>query len=315
VIATRAMSFGRTAAIVVLALLTVRPADAEVVNRIVALVDGDPITAHEVRRYGEERRARNVSAEALLEAVITDKILAKEIAARKIAARPEDIDRYVNETMARNKLTEEQFKVALKEQGITLEQYRARIKAEMEKSQLVGQELRTDPPVVSDEDVRRYYDEHKAQFGMKSGVTVRDIFFAFRPEMTQRDVVALIERAKAVKQMADAGQSFEALARKYSEGPGADRGGLLGSFRKGEMAPQLEQAAFALDPGEVSPPIVSPNGVHVLKVDAVQADGHVGFDEVKDEIRQGLVNQALDERFRDWIAKNLRARHHVEVLN
>lgn len=309
------MSFGRSAATLVLALLTVRPVDAEVVNRIVALVDGDPITAHEVRRYGEERRAHNVSDDMLLEAVITDRILAKEIAARKISARPEDIDRYVNETMARNKLTEEQFKVALKEQGLTLDQYRERIKGEIEKTQLVGQELRGDPPTVTDEDVRAYYDKHKGDFGKKSGVTVRDIFFAFNPKMTKQDVMAVIERAKAVKQMAEAGQSFDALARKYSEGPGAERGGLLGSFRKGEMAPQLEQAAFALGPGEVSPPIVSPNGVHLLKVDAVQADGHLEFDAVKDEIRQGLVNQALDERFRDWIAKNLRARHHVEVLN
>jgi peptidyl-prolyl cis-trans isomerase SurA len=309
------MSFGRPAAIFVLVLLAVRPADAEVVNRIVALVDGDPITAHEVRRYGEERRARNVPEEALLEAVITDKILAKEIAARKITARPEDIDHYVTETMARNKLNEEQFKVALKEQGLTLDQYKARIKNEIERTQLVGQELRGDPPAVTDEDVRAYYDKHKDQFGKKSGVTVRDIFFAFQPQMTQRDVLALIERAKAVKQMAESGQSFDGLARKFSEGPGAERGGLLGSFRKGEMAPQLEQAAFALDPGEVSPPIVSPNGIHLLKVDAVQADGHVEFDEVKDEIRQGLVNQALDERFRDWISKNLRTRHHVEVLN
>jgi parvulin-like peptidyl-prolyl isomerase len=81
------------------------------------------------------------------------------------------------------------------------------------------------------------------------------------------------------------------------------------------MAAPLEQAVFSMRVGEVSPPIPSPNGVHLLKLDGIQASGHVEFDEVKDEIKQILANQALDDRFRDWISKNLRERHHVEVLN
>ena len=318
-IATRAMSFGRHAAcLLLLAAFTapaVRPVAAEVVNKIVATVDGDPITAHEVRRYGEERRAHGVSWETLLEAVITDKILEKEIAARKITAKKEDIDRYLAEVLARNKMTEEQFATALKQQGLTTDQYRARIKGEIEKTQLVGQELRGGPPNVSDEDVRQYYDAHKDEYAEKGAVTVRDIFLPFQPQMTKQDAMRVIEQAKSLKQMADSGQSFESLARRYSQGPGADQGGLLGTFKKGEMAPALEQAVFAMHVGEVSQPLVAPNGVHLLKLDGAQASSHVEFDQVKDEIRQILTNQALDDRFRDWIAKNLRERHHVEVLN
>jgi peptidyl-prolyl cis-trans isomerase SurA len=314
-IPTRAMSSGRTAAIVFVAMLVVRPAVAEVVNRIVATVDGDPITAHEVRRFGEERRAQGVSGQALLEAVITDKILEKEISARKIVAKKEDVDRYVAEILSHNNMTEEQFTAALKQQGMTIEEYRKRIKAEMERTQLLGQELHGAPAAVSDAEVQRYYDEHKDDFAEKSGVTVRDIFLQFQQGMTQQDAMRVVEQAKAIKQMADSGQSFEALARRYSQGPGAQTGGLLGSFKRGEMSAALEQVAFALRPGEVSQPIPGPGGVHLLKVDAVQASGHVGFDEVKDEIRQTLSNQAMDERFRQWIGKNLRERHHVEVLN
>ncbi len=314
-IATRGMSFGRLAAGLVVLSLVVSPAIAETVNRIMATVDGDPITAHEVRRYGAERRAHGASDDALLEAVITDKILEKEIVARKISAKPEDVDRYVTEVIARNKMTKEQFAAALKQQGVTLDEYRARIKGEIEKTQLVGQDLRGATPTVSDEDVQRYYESHKQEFAQRSGVVVRDIFFAFQAEMTQRDALRIVEQAKAVKQMADAGQPFEALARRYSQGPGAENGGLLGSFRRGEMAAPLEQVAFALRPGEVSMPIVSPNGVHLLKLDGILSDRAVPLDEVKDDIRQVLTNQALDDRFRDWVVKSLRERHHVEVLN
>ena len=285
-------------------------------NRIVATVDGDPITAHEVRRYATDRRAQGYSESDLLEAVITDKILEKEIVARKISVKQDAIDRYVAEVVARNKMTEDEFKAVLKKQGMTFEDYRARIKGEIERTQLLGQEMRNIETVtVSDAEVQRYYDTHKNEFGTRTAVTVRDIFFPFQQQMTRPDVMRLMEQAKAIKHMADSGESFEALARRYSQGPGAEQGGLLGTFRKGEMAPQLDQAAFMLDVGDVSPPIVTPTDIHVIKIDNAQIGGHVDFDQVKGPIKQALQAQAENARVREWIAKNLRDRHHVEVLN
>jgi len=316
VIPTRAMRFGRVVASFCLLGLAALPATAEVVNKIVALVDGDPITAHEVRRYGEERRANNAPYDQLLDAVITEKLIEKEIASRKIVAKREDIDRYINETMTKNKMNEEQFNKALKDQGSSLDEYRKRIKNEMERTQLVGQEMRGEAPEVTDADIERYYDKHKDAFATKSAVTIRDIFFPFQQGMTQRDALRVVDQAKQVKKMADSGQSFEALARRYSQGPGAENGGLIGTFKRGEMAPQLEQIAFAMPVGEVSTPIVGPTGVHLMKIDSAQTNGpRISLDQVKDEIRTALHNQAMDERFRDWIAKNLKTRHHVEVLN
>jgi peptidyl-prolyl cis-trans isomerase SurA len=310
------MILGRVAAGLCLLGLAALPATAEVVNKIVALVDGDPITAHEVRRYGEERRAANAPYDELLDAVITEKLIEKEIASRKIVAKKEDVDKYIQEVMVRNKLTEDQFQKALKQQGSSMDQYRARIKNEMERSALVGQELRGEAPEITDADVQRYYDEHKDAFATKSAVTVSDIFFPFQQGMTQQDAMRVVEQAKQVKAMADKGQSFAALARRYSQGPGAQNGGLLGTFKRGEMAPQLEQIAFAMPVGEVSSPIVGPSGVHLMRIDSAQANGpRVPLDQVKDEIRAALQNQALDERFRDWIAKNLKSKHHIEVLN
>ena len=310
------MRFGRVVASFCLLGLAALPATAEVVNKIVALVDGDPITAHEVRRYGEERRANNAPYDQLLDAVITEKLIEKEIASRKIVAKREDIDRYINETMTKNKMNEEQFNKALKDQGSSLDEYRKRIKNEMERTQLVGQEMRGEAPEVTDADIERYYDKHKDAFATKSAVTIRDIFFPFQQNMTQRDALRVVDQAKQVKKMADSGQSFEALARRYSQGPGAENGGLIGTFKRGEMAPQLEQIAFGMPVGEVSGPIVGPTGVHLMKIDSAQTNGpRISLDQVKDEIRTALHNQAMDERFRDWIAKNLKSKHHIEVLN
>jgi peptidyl-prolyl cis-trans isomerase SurA len=190
------------------------------------------------------------------------------------------------------------------------------IKNEMERSALVGQELHGEAPEIADADIEHYYDQHKEAFATKSAVTVSDIFFPFQQGMTQSDALRVVEQAKQVKAMADSGQSFAALARRYSQGPGAENGGLIGTFKRGEMAPQLEQIAFGLPVGEVSAPIVGPTGVHLMRIDSAQTNGpRVGLDQVKDEIRTALHNQAMDERFRDWIAKNLKSKHHIEVLN
>ena len=314
-IPTRAMLFGRPAAFVLLGLLVAHPAPAEVVNRIVATVDGDPITWHEVQRYGEDRHAHGVTAEQLLQAVITDHILEKEVAARKITARREDIDKYIQEVRDKNKMSDEQFTAALKQQGMTPEQFRARVKVEIERTQLMGQELRGNSVAVTDEQIKEYYDAHPDDFASRSAVTVRDIFFAFQQGMTRQDAARLVEQAKAVKRMADDGAPFDELARRFSQGPGADHGGLVGTFKRGELDPMLEEAAFVLPPGEISPPLPTPGGVHLIKVEAVQTENRIEFEQVKEQIRQLLANQALDQRFRDWISKNLRERHHVEVLN
>src|SRR5262249_19759645 len=149
----------------------------------------------------------------------------------------------------------------------------------------------------------------------RTGVTVSDVFFAFKQGMSRQDAMRLADQAKAVKAMADAGEPFDALARRYSQGPGAERGGQIGTFKRGGMAPLRARSLSATPAGGVGPPLPSGNGIHLFRVDAEQTGGHVEFDAVKDEIRQRLAGEALDQRFRDWIAKNLRERHHVEVLN
>jgi parvulin-like peptidyl-prolyl isomerase len=81
------------------------------------------------------------------------------------------------------------------------------------------------------------------------------------------------------------------------------------------MEHDLESAAFALEPGKVSEPVRAGGGFHLLRVDQRIGAGHKPLDEVQDEIRDTLYNQALEERFREWLSRDLRERHHVEILD
>lgn len=303
----------RVAALVLPALLVVA-ARAEIANRIVATVDGEPITAHELRRYARERNADNTPAEQVLDALITDRLLEKEIKAQGIAAREDEIDRYIEAIQQRNGMDREHFKAALAGQGLNFETYRARVKAELEKASLVNREIRQHVN-VSPEEIRRYYDAHLDDYTTAERVKVRDIFFPIEDPADETSSVRARAKALEVQELARGGRDFAALAAQFSEGPGARKGGELGTFGRGEMEHDLEQVAFALEAGKVSEPVRAGGGFHLLRVDERVGAGHKPVDEVRDEIRETLYSQALEERFQNWLSRDLRERHHVEVLN
>src|SRR6266705_2177519 len=278
----RPMPRGVRVAALVLPVLLAGAARAEITNRIVATIDGEPITAHELRRYAKEHAAQGTPDAQVLDALITDRLLEKEIKAQGITARVDEIDRYVEEIQQRNGMDRERFGAALAAQGLSLESYRARVKSELEKAALVNREIRQHVN-VSPEEIRRYYDAHLGDYATVERVKVRDVFLA-------------------IEDPAD-------------EGPVARKRGELGTFSRGEMEHDLESAAFALEPGRVSEPVRAGGGFHLLRVDERVGAGHKPLDEVQDQIRDTLYNQALEERFREWLSRDLRERHHVEVLD
>jgi peptidyl-prolyl cis-trans isomerase SurA len=315
-IAASAMSPGRRLAMAAFALgvLAGGPAGGEVVDRIVATIDGDPITSREVQRFAKERDAEQVPEARVLDALITDKLLDKEIKNANIVARDDDIDRYIKEIKARNGIDDERFQKALDAQGLTMAAYRARVKGEIEKSQLVNREIRARVN-VSPQEIERYYKAHLDDYAISERIKVRDIFFAVDTDADEATVERTRAKAAEVRKMALDGKDFGALAKQFSEGPGADKGGEIGTFARGEMDPALEEVAFSLKRREVSEPVKTMAGFHLLRVESEEGASHKPLDQVRDEIRDALYNEALESRYQDWLSRDLRERHHVEVLD
>ena len=302
-------------ALLALVALTPALAPAEVANRIVATIDGEPITAYQLRRYAKEHGGGDDAAdERVLDALITEKLLEKEVAAQGIAARNEEIDRYIGQIRERNGMDAMRFERALAGQGLTPEAYRAKVKAEIERAQLVNREIRQRVN-VSPEEIRRYYDAHQDNYAIAERVKVRDIVFALDAGADDQEVARVRGKADEVHDLAAKGKDFAALAKQFSEGPGADKGGELGTFSRGDMEPALDEVVFKLKPGQVSEPVRARGGFHLLRVDERIATGHRPLEEVSDEIREALYNEALESRFQNWLSRDLRERHHVEVFN
>ena len=293
---------------------------AEVINRIVATVDGAPITSYEMQGFREiagaspmapAGGAAGMSDGEVLDALIMQKLIRKEVEKQGLKAKKSDVDGYIARIQAQSNLNDEEFEAALTEQGMTMEAYRERVATEVEQAMLMSREIGSRVNVTP-EDVRRYYDEHIDEYTQPAQVRVRHIFRPLAPsasEPEEQETVALVHQ---VRQRALGGENFGNLASEYSLGPAADSGGDLGYFERGQMPEGIEQVAFSLENGDISQPFRTNSGMHLLKIEDKRNAGMQPLETVSEEIKNNLYNEALRDRYARWFNEDLRFRHHVD---
>lgn len=123
-------------------------------------------------------------------------------------------------------------------------------------------------------EVQAYYDKHKTEYKRDEVRSVDLVFFRLSP--TPQDSSEVMDRAKTIYARAKKGEDFAELANGYSEDPGnqgqdgKNLGGDLGFISRGRMIKEFEDVAFSLKPGEISPPILTQFGYHIVKVDSIK---------------------------------------------
>ncbi|MDP1457789.1 peptidylprolyl isomerase PrsA [Bacillus wiedmannii] len=128
---------------------------------------------------------------------------------------------------------------------------------------------------------------------IKKSVTEKDVKDHYKPEIKASHILVSDENeAKEIKKKLDAGASFEELAKQESQDLlSKDKGGDLGYFNSGRMAPEFETAAYKLKVGQISNPVKSPNGYHIIKL--TDKKDLQPYDEVKDSIRKNLEAERI----------------------
>ncbi|WP_148714131.1 peptidylprolyl isomerase [Chitinolyticbacter meiyuanensis] len=163
---------------------------------------------------------------------------------------------------------------------------------------LLQQEIKVAPPTEAD--ARSFYENNPQSFVRGEQVEAAHILFAIEDAAS-----APLVRAKAERVLADvkaAPFTFSAVAREQSSCPSKAQGGELGSFGRGQMVPEFEAAAFALNEGEISPELVETQfGYHIIKAGKKQSGEPVGFEEVKDRLAQFLVEMAQRQAMNEYL--------------
>ncbi|MCF8061101.1 MAG: SurA N-terminal domain-containing protein, partial [Deltaproteobacteria bacterium] len=145
---------------------------------------------------------------------------------------------------------------------------------------------------VSDEEMRAYYEDNLDRYKVKKQVKARHILFRLPEDASEEKEKEVRERAREIHEQAKAEGDFAELARTHSEGPTADEGGELGYFSSGEMVKPFEEAAFNMEPGEISDLVRTQFGFHIIKVEDVREARTKPLEEVRDEIRENLLGLA-----------------------
>jgi parvulin-like peptidyl-prolyl isomerase len=245
--------------------------------------------------------------------LVTEQLLGKEVKARGIRIRSEDVDQYIAGIKMRRGLDDAEFERVLGERGLTVERYRKDVQAELEKAELINREIRGRVS-VSPEEVKRHYDTHVDDYSLAERVRIRMIMIPVPPDASPGEVAQAEMVIRVLHARIQAGEDFAELARSYSGGPGAQEGGYLGVFERGQMVEPLEEAAFRLKAGMFSDPIRSAGGFHLLKVEEREGSVEQPFAAVADKIRDELYDDALQRRYERWISEDLQEAHHVEIL-
>lgn len=255
----------------------------------IASVEGDKITKDELYEVLVQSQG-----EQALSALIDEKVIALEVKKKKIKISDEDIAKEL-ETYIENAGGQEAFEATLEQNGITEAQLKENIVQYLSIRKLI--EPRID---ITDEEIKAYFDENKAQLDQPESVEASHILV--EDEATAKEVA---------QKIAD-GDDFAALAKEYStDASNAEKGGELGFFPRGKMVPEFDEAAFSMKPDTISDPIKTDFGYHIIKLTDKKEAKEAVLEDHKEDIKEGLFEEKLQAQYVEWLDE-VRADYKIE---
>lgn len=291
-------------------------AGAEVVDRIVAIINDSIITLSElnaatavaVDRLGLQDKGAEKEEEIrgrILESLIEQKLVKQAADRAGIEVSEREVDNAIEDVKAQNKMEQETLLLALAQSGLTYNEYKEQIKEQIRQVKYINKEFRSKISIQS-EDIEDYYRQNKAEFMTQASYRLNMIFISSTDMETFKLKAGVVEKALA------GGGDFRDIAGHYSEGPAASMGGDLGYLRSGELNGAIEAAAKKLKAGEVAGPIETAEGIYYIQlVDSIPSEARP-LEAVKGEVHDRLFKKIMDERFNFWLSE-VKKYAHVEI--
>ncbi len=270
-------------------------------NPVVLKVNGQPIRAAEITMAMSnlsaqmQQMGQKPDQQQLIQMAtgrVIDSVLLAQ-AAKKAGLKPNE--ERVQQSIAQIEQQaggKDKFVTTLAAGGMTVEQF-----TDMLRTMDLAQdyvETKIKPTVhVTDAEAKKFYDENPKMFSHPEQVHARHILIKVPQDADEATKKKAHEKAEQARARALKGEDFAKLAEELSEGPSAKNGGDLGFFTREQMVKPFADAAFALEPGQISNVVETRFGYHVIKVEEKRPAGKKPFDEVKDRLKNYLVNRDL----------------------
>ncbi|MDQ0186812.1 peptidylprolyl isomerase [Cytobacillus kochii] len=221
---------------------------------------------------------------SVLDTLISDQIVLQEMDKEKVTVTEEEVAEEMDAYMEQYG-GEEAFKEVLDENGVSYDSIEHNIEIYLGSKKLITPGIE-----ITDDEMETYFEENKESFSQAEEIEASHI------------LVEDEDTAKEVKQKLDDGDDFSELAASYStDDSNKDNGGELGYFGEGEMVEAFEEVAFAMEVDEVSDPVKTDYGYHIIKVTDHKEAKEANFEDAKEEIKEMLIESKLSTEYTEWL--------------
>ncbi|MGE4298578.1 MAG: SurA N-terminal domain-containing protein [Desulfovibrionaceae bacterium] len=289
-------------------------ARAEVIDRIVAVVNGEVVTLYDVNQGVKpvlERLERQgvvpnnekdlyTLKKNFLDRYVDRILLRQEAEKLNVSVSDTEIEKQIKDFKSANGMTEESFVEHLHAERMTRKEYEDQIRSEFIRQRLVAYQVRR-KVVVSQEEIEKYYNEHKQDYMSERTMALNLIVLP--PDVQPETVLSRVKGG---------GMSFEAAAREYSVGPGALEGGDLGTLNWNDLAPAWKSALESVGVGQVSNVFDLEGHKAILYVREAQRGDAQPLDQIRDAILAKLEQPKLEERFLEYM-EQLRSKAVIDI--
>ena len=225
----------------------------------------------------------------------------------------EEIDAAYRQFLKERRMSEGQLRSALASRGMTLSGLQQRIAGELRQMKYVQSEVGKNVQ-LNEREMRDFYRRSTGKHdAMAQRRRVSQIFLPFGEETNEKNEAALLKKAQKISRSARNGD-FAKLAKKHSAGPEAAEGGDLGVVNPRDLHPSLGGALSRLNVGQVSRPIRTERGLHILKVTGTAPDSDKEYAKYKPQIQQALYQTKMTGALEQFVSK-LRAKAYIEILD
>jgi peptidyl-prolyl cis-trans isomerase SurA len=314
----------RRLALITALLLHATTSRAEVVDYVAVVVDTDIILMSEVVErasqyiqqwqvlYSEElseQEAVNMAASALI-----DDLLFQQLARKMhVSVSSEEVDQALMNQIKSQNITLDKFEEFLDEQGFDLETYKKDVvRAQLLRYKVLG--LKMGGPKVTEAMAKDFYNEQVASIRAQASYEIADILVAAPEDASIIELAKYRKKADEIAKLARKPDAdFGSLAGKYSDDPStAKDGGYLGEFDPGDLPEVVENAVLKLDVGEVSDPVRTSTGYHVILLIDRRSSKVKSFMEARDAIYNELIEEEM-VRQEKILLKELRRTTYIEI--
>ncbi len=290
---------------------------AVVVDQIVAIVNSEVITQSDVFNFKKKLTKKNSliddallqfrdpkklanDSKYLVSHLIDEKILDSAVKKNNMQSTIEKVEQEIRNITKRNGISRENLISSLKAQGVVFSDYQAFIGKSLERKAMIERLITSNIKISEEEVVAFYAKNNKSNSGQVYEYKISHILFLPKSKTD----TGLLKRAQNVlAKVNKTPKNYEKLARQYSEDPNFTEGGLLGSFKAGEMNPDIEKGVSALSEGQTSNIVKSRFGYHIFKLNKKTLVKDPNLDKQRNQIRAKLFAKTFRKYFQNWLER------------